>query len=340
MSKLESFLESMPIDWLLDGEPFIRYRTLTDLLDREDVDAEVVRAKEAIPEHRLVQKILDKQNRDGYWGTPTDIYAWWPRKDTTFWLLGVLADFGFTRHKKEIDRACEYVFSTQLGDGGFGCGPPYRSYDCFTGILAESLGKLGYGDDSRLRKAYEWLTRRQRVDGGFWCKNTGQPGGTRQDEPSCAFGSLCVLGALTQDPKLKKTPIAENCLRFLLKCWENRDKIKYAGHDSQIGRGWEKLKYPFTDYRVLKYLDIISRLEFIKGDSRIAAMIDVVLAKRDKKGRFFPESIHKVWSDFDFGQKKSPSRWITLVVYRIAKRLVTGTTLRRKKAEGSISGKK
>lgn len=323
LNKLGRILELMPIDWLLSGEPFVKYRTLIDLLDREREDKEVVVTKKLVYEHKLVKQIFDKQNKDGYWGTPKDIYTWWPKKDTTFWLLGVLADFGFTQENREIASACEYVFSTQFPCGGFGCAPT-SAYDCFTGILTESLAKLGYIGDPRLKKAYEWLIQRQRLDGGFWCKNTGLPGRHREREPSCAFATLCVLGGLAQNPKLKDSKIAKRNAEFLLKCRENRGKIKYAGHDSQIGKGWEKLKYPFTDYRILKYLDIFSQFEFTKNDPRMGAMIDMLISKQDKNRCFYAESIHKVWSEFDFGQKELPSRWITLIGYRIAKRVLSG----------------
>jgi hypothetical protein len=322
MNKLESFLKSMPVDWLLEGEIFVKYRTLTDLLDKPEKDKDVAETKKSISKNRLIQKIFKKQNRNGYWGTPKDIYTWWPKKDTTFWVLGILADFGLTRENKKIESACEYVFSTQLPEGGFGWAPPPTAGDCFTGILTESLAKSGYKTDPRLKKAYNWLLRRQRLDGGFWCKKTGLPGGPREKEPSCAFATLCVLGALVQNPELKKSTIAKKSADFLFKCWENRGKIKYAGHDSQIGKGWEKLKYPFTDYRTLKYLDVLSQLEFARKDHRMNQMMDGLISKRDNKGRFYPESIHKVWSDFDFGQKESPSRWISLLAYIIVKRMI------------------
>lgn len=320
--ELENFLELMPVDWLLSGEPFVKYRTLLDLLDRQESDKEVIATKRAIVKHSLIKQIFKRQNRDGYWGTPRDIYTWWPKKDTTFWLLAMLADFGFTKENRKIAQASEYVFNTQHPSGGFGFGPPHKPYDCFTGILTEGLAKLGYTSDIRLKKAYEWIILRQRLDNGFWCKNTGQPGGPREKEPSCAFATLCVLGAIIQNPKLKKNTIARKSAEFLLKCWENREKLKYAGHDSQIGRGWEKLKYPFTDYRILKYLDILSQIEFTRKDSRMIQMLNMLIKKRDEEGRFYPESIHKVWSDFDFGQKNSPSKWLTLLVYHIVKRVI------------------
>ena len=308
------------IKWLLQGEPWVRYRTLIDILNEDKNSAKVVAAKRAILEHKLIKKIFDKQNENGYWGKPRDIHTWWPKKDTTFWILGVLADFGFTKEVKKITKACEYVFSIQLDSGGFGWDPPTRAYDCHTAILTEALAKLGYLGDLRLQNAYNWLISRQRLDGGFWCKDSGLPGGPRENEPSCALATMFVLGALAQNNEIRNNEVTKRGIAFLLNCWENRGKIKYAGHDSQIGRDFEKLKYPFTDYRILKYLDVVSQFEFVREDPRLKEIIDLVFSKQDSQGRFTPESIHKVWQDFDFGQKEKPSRWITFLVYRIGRR--------------------
>jgi len=136
---------------------------------KEEKNNEVEAARTAIPKHRLVRKIFEGLNEDGYWGKPKDIHTWWPKKDTTFWLLPVLADFGFTVKDNRIARACEYVFSTQLQSGGFGWDPPTKPGDCHSAIIIESLAKVGLLGDSRLQKTYEWLIERQRLDGGFWC---------------------------------------------------------------------------------------------------------------------------------------------------------------------------
>jgi hypothetical protein len=126
---------------------------------------------------------------------------------------------------------------------------------------------------------------------------------------------------MAQIPLLAKSKVAKRGVEFLLQCWEKRDKIKYAGHDSQIGTDWEKLKYPFTDYRILKSLDTLSQFKFIKNDPRFKEMMEVLASKQDVNGRFTPESIHQVWSAFDFGQKKKPSFWITFLALRILKRI-------------------
>jgi hypothetical protein len=126
---------------------------------------------------------------------------------------------------------------------------------------------------------------------------------------------------MAQNPLLAKSKVVKRGIEFLLQCWENRGKIKYAGHDSQIGTDWEKLKYPFTDYRILKSLDTLSQFKFIKNDPRFKEMIDALASKQDANGRLTPESIHQVWSDFDFGQKEKPSFWITFLALNILKRI-------------------
>jgi len=84
---------------------------------------------------------------------------------------------------------------------------------------------------------------------------------------------------------------------------------------------WDKLKYPFTDYKILKFLDVLSRFEHAEQRLRGSEMVKRFMSKQDGKGRFTPESTHKVWSDFDFGQKERPSRWITFLALRIEKRV-------------------
>jgi len=321
VSNWKTCLNTELTDWLLGGEPWVIRRTLTDLLDAEEGDRKVLIARKSVLKHKLIKKILDKRNVSGYWGVPKDIHTWWPRKDTTFWVLAILGDFGLRVEDDELVKATEYVLSIQQESGGFLGFDPRLPYDCHTAILTESLAKVGLLSDRRMQRAYDWLLRRQRRDGGWWCKNTGQIGGPREREPSCAMATMFVLGALAQNPRLRDSRIAMRGVDFLFGCWENRGKMKYAGHDSQVGTDWEKLKYPFTDYKILKFLDVLYQFKYAKQRLQESERVNLLLSKRDNQGRFTPESIVKVWSDFDFGQKDKPSRWITLLALRIVKRI-------------------
>jgi hypothetical protein len=61
-------LSESPVDWLLDeSNPSIRYFTMRNVLGKKENDLDVVEAKHAIPNSRVVQKILGKQNPVGFW---------------------------------------------------------------------------------------------------------------------------------------------------------------------------------------------------------------------------------------------------------------------------------
>jgi hypothetical protein len=309
------------IEWLLEGPPWVVCRTRLDLLGQKPKDRKVLAARGAVAEHPLIAGILRRQDRGGWWGDPGQMHKWWPRKETTFWILPVLADLGLRIDEPHMARAAQYVLGLQLPEGGFLGWQSGQAADCHTAILLDPLAQMGLDDDPRIGRAYDWLLRRQRHDGGWWCKRTGQPGGPRETEPSCPFATLFVLGALARRSRLIRSKAAHRAASFLLHCWEDRGQREYPSHDSQIGSDWEKLKYPFTDYRLLKFLEVLSRFPMAPRDPRVAQMLKLLQSKADDEGRFQPQSIVRVWDDFDFGQKKEPSRWITVLAWGMMERL-------------------
>ncbi len=55
------------------------------------------------------------------------------------------------------------------------------------------------------------------------------------------------------------------------------------------------------------------------GKRGFQSMLDFVCQK-SSDGKYFAESIHAAYADFDFGQMEEPSRWLTFLVNRIEKR--------------------
>jgi hypothetical protein len=88
-----------------------------------------------------------------------------------------------------------------------------------------------------------------------------------------------------------------------------------------MGTDFRKLKAPLFWYDILHVLDALSRFEWARRDKRFKQMIDLVKSKADGDGRFTPESIWTAWKDWDFGQKKAPSKGLTLFIQRILKRV-------------------
>jgi hypothetical protein len=53
-------------------------------------------------------------------------------------------------------------------------------------------------------------------------------------------------------------------------------------------------------------------------------MVSVVAGQDDADGRFTPGSVWEAWKGWDFGQKKVPSRTLTVAVHRMISRLEGG----------------
>jgi hypothetical protein len=60
---------------------------------------------------------------------------------------------------------------------------------------------------------------------------------------------------------------------------------------------------------------------------RYGTLVDLLAKPEDSsevvsaRGRFTAGSVWKAWSEWDFGQKKVPSVWITFLVLRIIRRM-------------------
>jgi hypothetical protein len=88
-----------------------------------------------------------------------------------------------------------------------------------------------------------------------------------------------------------------------------------------MGTDFRRIKAPFIWYDILHVLEVLSQLEWTRKDSRLIDMAEIVKSKTDKEGKYTPESVWRAWKDWDFGQKKQPSRWLTFLVLKIFKRL-------------------
>ncbi len=67
MDNWKSLLKADPTNWLLEKEnPSVRYLTLTEILDKTEIDPEVMKAKNEIILIGAVPEILAEQRTEGY----------------------------------------------------------------------------------------------------------------------------------------------------------------------------------------------------------------------------------------------------------------------------------
>jgi hypothetical protein len=233
-------------------------------------------------------------------------------------LLSDLADFGFSVEDERITRACEFALRFQADSGDFKVSvDDHKSFVCLSANTARSLAAVGYADDERVQRSFDYMIDTARLDGGWIHSKSAQRGKRREHIPSCPHATLNVLWALSEIPELPESQVARGGAEVSLRHWEERTRPYGWG----IGSTWPKLKYPYTWYGLLKFADLLSRFPFLKSDPRLREVVGALLEKQDDDGRWRSESIYKYWRDFCFGQKRKPSPWITLLALRTVKRV-------------------
>jgi hypothetical protein len=318
-----------PVPWLLEaGEPWVRYRTLLDLLDRSEDAPEVEAARRDMVKHPQIRQVIEEA-------------ITWPgyplkrHNDAQHPLhkLALLADFGLRADDPGMDKLIPAVMGRRSHEGAFqsvtvvarafgGTGEEAWTWMlCDAPTVLYAVLSFDRGDQPAVQRAVEHLTGLVR-DNGWPC--AASPvlgkfrGPGRKDDP-CPYANLVALKALAQVPGLQDSPAAHAGVEMLLRHWERRTETR--PYLFGIGGDFRKLKYPFIWYDILHVTDVLSRFPFARQDSRLREMVKVILDKQDDQGRFTPESAWMAWKEWDFGQKRTPSPSLTLLVRRLLKRM-------------------
>jgi hypothetical protein len=140
----------------------------------------------------------------------------------------------------------------------------------------------------------------------------------RKDDP-CPYANLVMLKMLAQAPQWKDSSFCHIGAEALLFQWSQRQNnhpfLFYMGTD------FCKLKAPLVWLDILHVLDVLSQFDWLCADARLGEMAEMVRGKSDQDGFFTPESVWQAWKEWEFGQKKLPSRWLTLIVQRALRRI-------------------
>jgi hypothetical protein len=186
--------------------------------------------------------------------------------------------------------------------------------------MTYALARFGYLDDQRLQRAYDYIADWQRLDGGWHPTQACLPGEEREKDDSCPFGTVNVLRAVGANPNLITSDVARRGVEFVLTCWEKREE-PYRPVGFGMGGTFDKLQCPFVQHQILKTVDTLSVFPSAMDDERYQDLLASVTERKSPEGVFTAEGINKPYAEFDFGQKKEPSPWITFIVARAHKRL-------------------
>ena len=157
--------------WLLEGDPAIRWQTLHNLVGANERTVERERRK--VAREGWGSRLLARQDAEGSWagGLSSDDGLYSPKWISTTYTMLTLRDFGLPAAARQTRTACRLLLDGGLRkDGGINYGPwGNRGETCITGMVLSILSHFEY-DDDRLDVLAGHLLQVQMPDGGWNCR--------------------------------------------------------------------------------------------------------------------------------------------------------------------------
>ncbi len=321
---------NIPLDWLLDGEAWLVYRTRRDLLGQAEDEPQVGAARQAMLADANVQKLVKTLAE---W--PGTVIASHKSAGQSFHQLTFLADLGLTVNDPGVAAITARILQHTSQEGPFqlpmnisasygGSGQEQWAWAlCDAPLIVYALAKLGLKDEPAVKAASAHLVSLAR-ENGWPCavsKELGKFRGPGRKEDPCPFANLAMLKALAEMDEWRASAVCRVGAETLLNLW--RESLTRHPYMFYMGTDFRKLKVPFIWYDLLNVLDVLSRFDWLREDARLLEMLGLLKSKMDAEGRFTLESVWTAWKDWEFGQKKIPSRWLTLRAWRIVQRVET-----------------
>ncbi len=246
-----------------------------------------------------------------------------------------LLDLGFGTETAEIKTAVGEILKHRDGNGVYqsmtnvperygGAGTDVFSWClCDAPLLLLALCKAGADYHRQIKPGVDYLVSLCR-DNGFPCAVSPELGrfrGPGRKEDCCPYATLIMADLLSHTPDYRDSFAAVAAAEALLSLWEN--SLSRHPYMFYMGTDFRKLKAPSCWYDIVSVAGVLRRYPFAKKDPRYREMIDLIRAKQDADGFFTPESVYRKLQDWDFGQKREPSPYLTYLCLRILERSET-----------------
>jgi len=192
---------------------------------------------------------------------------------------------------------------------------------CDAPLLFLALLKEGMDYHEYIKPGVDHLVSLYR-DNGFPCTVSPELGkfrGPGKKDDCCPYATLIMADLLSYIPEYRNSQVAITSIKALLGLWEN--SLNQHPYMFYMGTDFRKLKAPSCWYDIVSVAGVLSKYEFVRNDPSFLEMIAHIKDKQDEDGFFTPESVYRKLKDWDFGQKKVPSPYLTYLCYQIFQRL-------------------
>jgi hypothetical protein len=300
------------IDWLLDGDPAIRWQVLSDL---EHAPEDVVSAERARVEHEgWGPRLLELEDADGLWDggacfpanyTGTESGQPWT---ATMHTLQTLQLFGLDPASE-----CARRMIALVAENGRWEHDGQRYFDgevepCINGRTIETGAHFGID----VSPIVERILNERLDDGGWNCE--AENGSVRSSFDT----TINVLDGLAEferttggSPEIREARLGGE--EYLLE----RSLFRRKSTGDIVDPAYLDFAFPYYwHYDVLRVLDYF-RHSGADPDPRMAEAVEVVRSKRQPDGRWLLDRIHPGRVHFDFEEVGMPSRWNTVRALRV-----------------------
>lgn len=315
------------IDYFLnESEDWLQYAVRLNIL--KDQKEDIIDLKNKVLENERIKLYL-KDVKDFH----SLLVSNHKNPDLPIHKLLFLLDIGLDKTVLEIEKAVNEIIKHKDKNGIYrsltnvpkhfgGSGEDIFSWClCDAPLLLLALLKSGLDYDIYIRQGVEHLISLQKEQGFPCCvsEELGNFRGPGRKDDCCPYANLIMLKLYAEIPEYKNSKEANDIIDVILTLWENsRERHPFMFY---MGTDFRKLKAPAMWYDIISVTDCLSKFEHAKKDNRFKEMIQIIKEKRDENGLFTPESVFQKFKDWDFGQKKIPSPYLTYLCYRILNRV-------------------
>jgi hypothetical protein len=292
-----------PVPWLLEEDnPSVCYWTLVEILESPEDSPEVIEARVALTKSPLVELLFELQKPEGFWGDDeTKPYT----AKGAVGVLNLLHKLGVPPDDRTAAGCDSFLRFAQSQSGGFSLVKtrPSGIFPCTTGEHLPFLIYFGFGDDPRVRKAFDFVVESMASEDALVCG--------RYQHQECLWGAIAALKGLKVLPEDLRNSNSHNLIMQLAHTLLN------APYDFD---GEHKRWFTFGVPRAWDLLSALSVLA-VHGygtEPRFVELLDLVLEKQDDQGRWLCGSVSRT---YPLERRNRPSKWVTLDVLRLLKTL-------------------
>lgn len=299
------------LDWLLAGDPSIRYQVYRDLMETHRPDLQ-----SRISQSGWGRLILMNQRPEGHWGDR----FYQPKWTSTHYTLLDLKLLGLLPTHPQAQKAITAVLKTEKAtDGGIALGPStsQRSDVCVNGMFL-NYASYFQTEEASLHSIVDALLAEHMPDGGFNCRSTRS--GARH---SSLHSTISVLEGL-QEFLSKGFHYRRADIRETISAAEEFILLHQLFLSDRTGKvikqEFLKLSFPGRwKYNILRAMDYFQQSDRA-WDNRMKAAMDILLSKRNKDGTWNMQASHPGKVHIQMEKAGRPGRWNTLRALRVLRK--------------------